>query len=62
MQFIEEIHETCSLVNGPEESGEFSDVNFGIAGEIQPITVPCDRRIKFADWKKKLTLQSQFIR
>lgn len=40
MQFIEEIHETCSLVNGPEESGAFSDVNFGIAGEIHPITVP----------------------
>lgn len=32
MLLREPIHELCSLVNGPDRRGVFSDVNFGKAG------------------------------
>lgn len=33
---IEPIHESCSLVNGPDFKGVSFDKSIGVAGEIQP--------------------------
>lgn len=40
MQLIEPIHEISTAVNGPDNSGVFSDAKIGNAGETQPIIAP----------------------
>lgn len=49
MQLIDPIHDTCSFVKGPETNGVFSDDNFAIAGDIQPMI------------KRDITLLSCFL-
>lgn len=45
---VDAIHETCSLVNGPDCSGVSAEINFGSAGAVQPRLVPSASVIKFA--------------
>lgn len=53
MVFIEPIHDTCSLVNGPVFNGVESCVNVAIAGDTHPTIPPWPNDNKFANKMKK---------
>lgn len=49
IELIDPIHESCSLVKGPDFNGEFSDKSVGSDGLSHPSNSPCPKAMMFAD-------------